>query len=100
MNEIDMTEFIPTGYKNGLTRMDLRIITGMRDRQVRRSIEWTSDNVEPIYSYDGKYFRVRDKKDLVYAEAYVRREKGKAKALAKRARASEKFLEDFAFNVG
>ena len=97
MNDImiDMTDYIEPGFRNGVTRLELRLLSGLSDRALRKAIEWTSETIEPIYSYDGKYFRIRDKRDLVYAEDYIRREKYKAKTLAKRARKSEKFLEEF-----
>ena len=93
--EIDMTEYIPTGYKNGMSRLDLRITTGLSDRVLRNAIEWTSERIEPIYSYNGRYFRVRNSNDIPYAEDYIRRERGRAKTIARRARKSEKFLEEF-----
>lgn len=79
--EIDMTAHIPRGYKNGVTRDELRMWTGMRDRALREAIKWTSANIEEIYSYDGRYFRAGSAADLPYMEAYDRIERRRTKTL-------------------
>lgn len=75
--EIDMTAHIPCGYENGLTRVELRIRTGLSDRAMRQAIEWTSEHIETVYSYGGKYFLYGGHEDDYYCEAYYLKERAR-----------------------
>lgn len=85
--QIDMTEFIPRGLGNGVSRQELRLITGMDDRSIRGAIEWTTLHIESIYSYDGLYFRRKNKKDDPYIEYYIGQEEARVRTLKKKIKA-------------
>ena len=85
--QIDMTEFIPRGYENGVSRWDLRAMTGYSDRVIRSAIEWTTVHIENIYSYDGLYFRRKNKKDDPYIEYYIGQEEARVRTLKKKIKA-------------
>ena len=76
-----ISEYIPKGHENRVSRSYLRSITHMTDRKVREEI---SESDEPIFSYDGGYFRHKNKKDLPYEEDYLRKEAARAKTMAKK----------------
>lgn len=78
MNNEDMTRYIPRGYRNGVSREELRRRTKLSDRKIRKYIEWTSENVETIYSYNGRYFLYGDSRDRWYCKTYYHREKSRA----------------------
>lgn len=76
-----ISEFIPKGHDNAVSRTYLRTITHMSDRKVREEI---AESEEPIFSYNGGYFRHKNKKDLPYEEDYLRKEAARAKTMAKK----------------
>lgn len=76
-----ISEYIPKGHENRVSRAYLRSITHMTDRKVREEI---AESDEPIFSYNGGYFRHKNKKDLPYEEDYLRKEAARAKTMAKK----------------
>lgn len=55
--KINITDFIPSGYKNRISREELRYKSGlMSDRVVRKAIEFAPDMGEIVVSEDGGYF--------------------------------------------
>ena len=76
-----ITDFIPKGHENAVSRVYLRTVTHLTDRKVRELI---ADSEEPIFSFNGGYFRHKSKKDLPYEEDYLRKEAARAKTLAKK----------------
>lgn len=84
---VDMTEFIPKGHLNGVSREELHIITGMCDRDIRAAIAWTTVEIEPIYSFEGTYFRYKNKSDRVYIDDYIRQEEARLKTQRQKVKA-------------
>lgn len=78
MMQVDMTQYIPRGYRNGVSREELRRRTKLSDRKIRECIEWTSENVETVFSYSGRYFLYSCDEDRPYCKNYFYREKIRA----------------------
>lgn len=76
-----ISEYIPKGHENAVSRIYLRSITHMSDRKIREEI---AESEEPIFSFNGGYFRHKSKKDLPYEEDYLRKEAARAKTMAKK----------------
>lgn len=77
-----ISEYIPKGHQNAVSRQYLRSVLHMTDRQVRREI---AESEEQIFWYNG-YFRHKNKKDLPYEEDYLRQEQARAKAMNRKVR--------------
>jgi hypothetical protein len=84
---VDMTEFVPKGHLNGVSREELHIITGMPDRDIRAAITWTTFHIEPVYSFNGSYFRYKNKSDLPYINDYIGQEEARVRTLKKKIKA-------------
>lgn len=76
-----ISEFIPKGHKNAVSRSYLRSVTHMTDRKVRAEI---AESEELIFSFNGGYFRHKNADDLPYEEDYLRKEAARAKTLARK----------------
>jgi len=66
------TDYIPVGHENGITRSELRDLTGFSDREIREQIRLESLNGELIINLqDGKgYFKPGD--DVESVRAWMR----------------------------
>lgn len=78
-----ITEFIPKGHQNAVSRQYLKSITHMTDRQIRREI---AESEEPVFSCEGGYFRHKNKSDIPYEESYYRQESARANAMRRKVR--------------
>ncbi len=86
---MQISEYIPTGYDNRLSRTQLSIITGLDDRKVRDLI---SNSKAVIISKDGGYFQPSDdERNLV--EEYYRKEQARVRTLAVKLRRLRKYVE-------
>lgn len=79
-----ISEYIPKGHDNRVSRAYLRSITHMTDRKIREEI---AESEEPIFSFNGGYFRHKNKKDIPYEEDYLRKEAARAKTLNRKVKA-------------
>ena len=79
-------DYIPAGYENRITRADLRIRTGKRDRVIRDEISEAVERGVMIASLDGGYFRWRDSRDDPYFMAYMKAEDRRFKTQSHRNR--------------
>lgn len=79
-----ISEYIPKGHDNRVSREYLRSITHMNDRKIREEI---AESEEPIFSFNGGYFRHKNKKDIPYEEDYLRKEAARAKTLNRKVKA-------------
>ena len=79
---MNILDYIPKGHDNAVSREYLRSILHIPDREVRKLI---SESDEQIFWYNG-YFRHKNKKDIPYEEDYYRQEKARSKALIKKVR--------------
>lgn len=86
---MDITEFIPVGYKNRVSRQYLARATRTSDRFVRKAIE---SSEEPIISADGGYFIPgKNRTDQNLARVYYLQEKARIKSLQKKLKKYKKF---------
>lgn len=82
-------DYIPKGHENAVSRSYLRSILHMGDRKIREEI---AESEESIFSFNGGYFRHKNKKDLPYEEDYLRKEAARAKSLQKKVRVLRKAI--------
>ena len=55
---MDIVDYIPFGRENAVTRAQLRIVTGLNDRQIREQISQARRDTVILNMQDGKgYFR-------------------------------------------
>lgn len=79
---MQVEDFIQTGHKNAVTRGELRRLTGMRDRQVRRAIQKMRFYCPIINSGRGYYIPdMTDPIDSLEAKTYLESEKAKAREI-------------------
>lgn len=77
-----IADFIPKGHENAVSREYLRAITHLPDRELRKLI---AESEEQIFWFNG-YFRHKNKKDLPYEEDYLRQEQARARAMNRKVR--------------
>ena len=75
-----ISEYIPKGHENAVSRSYLRSVTHLTDRRLRKEI---AESQEQIYWCNG-YFRHKNAKDLPYEEDYLRKEAARAKTMAEK----------------
>jgi hypothetical protein len=77
---LDITNFIPVGHRNAVSRKYLVSATGLSDREVRRAIEMSES---PIINLGRGYFipDERDEVDCSEAAAYVAQERARIRAI-------------------
>lgn len=84
-----IADYIPKGHENAVSRGYLRTILHMNDRKVREEI---AESPEPIFSFNGGYFRHKNKKDIPYEEDYLRKEAARARTLNRKVKALRKAI--------
>lgn len=87
---IDITDFIPKGYDNRISRFDLRQLLNLDDRSIRESIADAQARGIMIASCNGGYFRRKNKKDDPYIAEYVAQERHRFTAQSKKLKALRK----------
>ncbi len=89
---IDIVEFIPIGYGNGVTAGDLESRTGLSNRDVRLAIAKARENTIIINLQDGNgYFRPgNDDYDVV--ERWMNQEKSRRRAISHNIQAARDYL--------
>ena len=96
--QIDITEFIPRGRKNSVSRWTLRHMVNMNDRKTRRAIEKARETV-PIVSREdggGYFLPTSAPDDLEELRAYIGREQKRAYSCLKGLKAAKVALMDLA----
>ena len=74
---MDILEYIPYGRENAIKRKNLRDLTGLSDRDMRRAIELARKETPIINMQDGRgYYRPDNRDDL---QRYVLQEQARAK---------------------
>lgn len=86
-----ISEYIPVGYNNRITREELGRRTGHSDRRIRDEIQYENEHgKELIINIDDAYFIPDTVSDLSYIDTYLIREYSRVKAIAKKLRAMQK----------
>lgn len=75
---MNIARYIPKGHDNAVSREYLRITLHLPDRQIRKMIAMSR---EQIFWCEGGYFRHKNKDDLPYEMDYLRQERARAMAL-------------------
>ena len=69
-----ITDYIPHGHNNAISRTQLSIRSGMSDRKCRREIEQARRDGEIILNTGKGYFMYSGGEDDTYLNAYIRSE--------------------------
>lgn len=79
---MQVEDLIQTGHKNAITRSELRRLTGLRDRKVRKEIQRMRLDYPIINTGKGYYIPdMADPIDRIEARAYIDSEKAKAREI-------------------
>ena len=89
-----ITDFIPYGRENAISRQALAQLTGMDDRQVRRMIEDARCNVVIINLQDGKGYYLPTSNEREDVERWYRATLKRAKKILRGLRAARKWLKE------
>jgi len=82
---MNIVDYIPKGHENAVSREYLRAALHIPDREVRRMI---SASREQIFWYNG-YYRHKDENDRPYEIGYLRQEQARAEALSEKVKGIE-----------
>lgn len=90
-------DFIPFGHSNAISRANLRILSGMKDREMRQAIERSNLDGEIILNMqDGKgYFRPILPDEEMYVRAWIKAEQGRQSAGLRKMMAAAKTLNEY-----
>lgn len=89
----DILDVIPFGFNNAVTRSELGFMLGAPDREIRAAIEAASTREHPIINVGTGYFRPT-KDDVEYVRQYMHSTRNRYKALVKRMKALDMYLQD------
>lgn len=89
-----ITDFIPYGRENAISRQALAQLTGMDDRQVRRMIEDARCNVVIINLQDGKGYYLPTSNEREDVVRWYRATLKRAKKILRGLRAARKWLKE------
>ena len=81
MEQFNILEYIPQGHDNAISRQDLRLITHLKDRDMREQIAIAP---EPVYNNGQGYFRYLDETDLPFMRKYLKAEFRRINAISSR----------------
>ena len=90
--DFDILDYIPFGIECAISRHDLRQITGLNDREMRKMIRLARERAPILNLQQGNgYFRpTPDEMNLV--DKWMSQEKRRAKSVFRGVRAAKKFL--------
>lgn len=94
--EINITDYIPIGHENAISRRDLARMTGLGDRQMRHCIKMARRETPILNLQDGAgYFRpdASDETDKMLLRAFVKQEESRGKAIMWALKATRKALK-------
>lgn len=89
---MDLLEFIPEGYDNAIPKSQLRDLTGMKDRDLRRAIESLRKENVIISRPDGGGYFIPTKKDLKKVQQWYLTEFSRFKSIEDNLKATKKWL--------
>lgn len=91
-----ITDYIPTGRENAISRADLCRLTGLADRQVRENIAQARRNTPIINLQDGDGYFIpdpTDSGDMAQLRRYVKQEEARLKSIGWSLKAARKMLK-------
>lgn len=93
-----ITEYIPYGRENAISRKELIQKTKLTDRQVRHSIQLARDNGELILNLSNGYYRARETDiDELTAQYFV--DRARALTVLKRLKTLRRILKEAGVKV-
>jgi hypothetical protein len=82
MTDLYIENYIPLGYEQRVSRVELQLMTGYPDRKIRKAIEDARERGILIASENGGYFKYRDARDDSHIEAYIQREEQRFRTIS------------------
>lgn len=101
--DFDILDYIPTGRKNAVTRLNLTRVTGLSDRQVRRAIHYARRDIPILNMQNGKGYFIPDMNDTIDAgllKAYVLQEESRLKQIGWSLKSARHTLKNCGLVVG
>ena len=91
---MDLTEIIPVGKKNAISRRNLCIISGLSDRAMREQISAARRYIPIINDQTGIGYYIPSEDDLEEAKSYLRQEEVRAKSIFWSIRGLRKWIKE------
>lgn len=91
---MDLTEIIPIGRKNAISRLQLRAKTRLSDRAMREQIAETRRNISIINDQTGIGYYIPSEEDLPEAKAFLKQEEARAKSIFWSIRGLRKWIKE------
>lgn len=89
---MNITDFIPVGRQNAVTREKLRKLTGLNDRQIREMISQARRKT-PIISLDNKGYFIPSEDEKADVEKWIKQEEHRAKSIFWSMAGAKKFIK-------
>ena len=90
---MDIVKYIPRGKENAVTRMALRLVTGLSDRKVRQEIEEArAEGAIICNDQDGKGYYLPENNDEIYR--MYKQDRHRALSILRRQKTMRKTLKD------
>ena len=93
MENVNIVDYIPIGKKNAVTRLKLRIATGMSDRSMRDAIAEAREHTPIIADKFGRGYYIPTEEELPEARCFLEQEKHRAKSIFRSMKALRAFVE-------
>lgn len=91
---MNIVDFIPYGKENGVTRDQLKMLTGFTDRAVRKEIERLRTSGVCILNHqNGTGYYRPNKDETAYVKRYIRQEESRLKSIRRGLRGANDFLK-------
>ena len=91
---MDITDFIPFGRKNAVTRKYLCMITGLDDRTLRNEIAKERRYIPILNSQDGKGYYQPTLEDAEEVKDFIRQETARAKSIFYALKGAKDWIKD------
>ena len=91
---MDIVDYIPFGRENAVTRAQLRIVTGLNDRQIREQISQARRDTVILNMQDGNGYYRPLPEEIKYVKAHERQESARIKSQFKTLRVERKLLRE------
>lgn len=98
INIYDISDFIPTGRDNAISRESLANATHMTDRQIRQSIHKARRDIPILNLQDGKGYFIPDKEDpidMYMLFSFVNQETNRLKSIGWSLKSARKWLKEY-----
>ena len=90
---MSILDYIPYGENNAISREDLKQITGLTDRQMRKKIEIARETTPILNFQGGKGYFIPTETEQYLVIRWIRQEASRRRKLEKGILGAEKFLK-------